>query len=228
MIIRATQKKMMSKPVTSTRGRVEGLSRSVSSGQPRVLKGHSAELNQVSSTSSSWRSGKSAPGRACRAPPARRAADVDIALGVVPGRDAVAPPELAADAPVLDVAHPGEVGVLPVVRHEAMRPSSTARWPVGQRSSLHVPLVGQEGLDDGAGAVAARHHELVVVDALEQSQGARGPRRCACAPRSGPCRRGRSSGSLSRMAASGVKMLISPPWGCVAIWFSSRWRSQTA
>ena len=39
------------------------------------------------------------------------AADVDVALRVVPGRDAMAPPQLAADAPVLDVAHPVEVGL---------------------------------------------------------------------------------------------------------------------
>ena len=53
MIIRATQKKMMSKPVTSTdEGR--NLSRSrVFSGQPSEVNGTSADENQVSSTSSS-------------------------------------------------------------------------------------------------------------------------------------------------------------------------------
>ena len=64
MIIRATQKKMMSKPVTSAlEGRNSSNPRSAmaaSSGQPRVLNGHSAEENQVSSTSLSWRSGTSA------------------------------------------------------------------------------------------------------------------------------------------------------------------------
>jgi hypothetical protein len=97
------------------------------------------------------------------------AADVDVALGVVPGRDAMAPPDLAADAPVLDVAHPLEVGVLPVVRHEADAPSSTASMAgSAEGADLHVPLVGQVGLDDGAGAVAAGHHQLVVLDAGEQ------------------------------------------------------------
>ena len=54
IIMRATQKKMMSKPVTSDAGRVDSASSSgVSSGQPSVENGHSAEENQVSSTSSS-------------------------------------------------------------------------------------------------------------------------------------------------------------------------------
>jgi hypothetical protein len=53
MIIRATQKKMMSKPVTSTSVGWKVFSSGVFSGQPRVEKVHSAEENQVSSTSSS-------------------------------------------------------------------------------------------------------------------------------------------------------------------------------
>ena len=53
MIIRATQKKMMSKPVTST---VEGRNRSCSTvlaGQPTVENGNCEAEYQVSSTSSS-------------------------------------------------------------------------------------------------------------------------------------------------------------------------------
>ncbi len=69
MTMRATQKKMMSKPVTSValgrkiRSWLQSATISPfsfltgpSAGQPRVENGHSAELNQVSSTSSSWRS----------------------------------------------------------------------------------------------------------------------------------------------------------------------------
>ena len=55
MTMRATQKKMMSKPVTKT---VEGKKRSSSSvlfGQPKDENGTKAELNQVSKTSSSRR-----------------------------------------------------------------------------------------------------------------------------------------------------------------------------
>ena len=60
IIIRATQKKMMSKPVTSTdegrKVRRYALAASVSASpvQPSVEWHHSADENQVSSTSSSW------------------------------------------------------------------------------------------------------------------------------------------------------------------------------
>ena len=53
MIMRATQKKMMSKPVTSTDDGRNAVSSGVSSGQPSVEWHHSAELNQVSRTSGS-------------------------------------------------------------------------------------------------------------------------------------------------------------------------------
>ncbi len=54
MIMRTTQKKMMSKPVTTTEvGRNMRNSR-VCSGQPSVEWLHSADENQVSSTPSSW------------------------------------------------------------------------------------------------------------------------------------------------------------------------------
>ena len=61
MIMRATQKKMMSKPVTSTEVGWKVASSAVSSGQPRVEKVHSAEENHVSSTSASWRRAISSP-----------------------------------------------------------------------------------------------------------------------------------------------------------------------
>ncbi|CSB24642.1 Uncharacterised protein [Vibrio cholerae] len=53
MIMRATQKKMMSKPVTRTSVGWKTFSSGVFSGQPSVPKVHNAEENQVSSTSSS-------------------------------------------------------------------------------------------------------------------------------------------------------------------------------
>ena len=65
MTMRATQKKMMSKPVTSTEeGRNAARGPCVLSGQPSEENGTSAEENQVSSTSGSRRSGVS-PARAC-------------------------------------------------------------------------------------------------------------------------------------------------------------------
>ena len=100
------------------------------------------------------------------------AADIDIALGVVPGRNTVTPPDLTADAPVLDVAHPLEIGVLPVVRHEADAPVlHRGDGGLRQGGGAHVPLVREPGLDDGPGAVPARDHELVVLDAGQEPLG---------------------------------------------------------
>src|SRR4029078_2029112 len=53
MIIRATQKKMMSKPVTSTDDGRNVASSRVCAGQPSVEWHHNADENHVSSTSSS-------------------------------------------------------------------------------------------------------------------------------------------------------------------------------
>ena len=65
MIIRATQKKMMSKAGQHQVGRIVALAGPrVWSGQPIVLNGQSCELNQVSSTSVSC---SSAPPHAARA-----------------------------------------------------------------------------------------------------------------------------------------------------------------
>ena len=43
---------------------------------------------------------------------------VAVLVGAVPDGDAVAPPELAADAPVADVLHPVQVDALEALRHE--------------------------------------------------------------------------------------------------------------
>ena len=53
MIIRATQRAMMSRAVESRSVGKNASSSGCLSGQPSVANGHSAELNQVSSTSSS-------------------------------------------------------------------------------------------------------------------------------------------------------------------------------
>ena len=66
MAMRATQKKMMSKPVTSTEVGYHVRSSTVSSGQPSVEKGHRPEENHVSSTSGSWRTGPPQLGHAVR------------------------------------------------------------------------------------------------------------------------------------------------------------------
>ena len=100
------------------------------------------------------------------------AADVDVAARVVPGRDAMSPPLLAADAPVADVAHPREVQVLVLLRHEldlAAFDHFDGRFR--ERRDRDEPLVRQPGFDDRAGAVAARHHQLVRFDLVDQAGG---------------------------------------------------------
>ena len=98
------------------------------------------------------------------------AANVNVAGIVVPGRNAVAPPQLTADAPVLDVTHPAEVHVLVLLRHELdFTALDHGDGFLGQRLGGDVPLVGQPGFDDGAGAVAFRHFQGVVFDLFQQA-----------------------------------------------------------
>ena len=79
-------------------------------GQPKTVKGSRPEENQVSRTSVYW---VMLCGAAGGAGGGRLAGDGDgVAGGAVPGGDAVAPPELAGDAPVVDVGHPLHVGLL--------------------------------------------------------------------------------------------------------------------
>src|SRR5574340_1015604 len=99
------------------------------------------------------------------------ARDDDAAVGAVPGRNLVAPPQLAADAPVLDVVHPLVVGVDPLLGNEAHLPRCDRvdrplrdRLAVGARpGGRDEPLVGEHRLDDLAGARAARHHHAVLL-----------------------------------------------------------------
>ena len=109
----------MSKPVTSTRRRQERLQLlRVCSGQPSVENGTRAPTRtrcraRRRRASARRRSRRPRPWRAPRPRCARRRC---LPLVVVPRRDLVAPPELARDAPVLDVVHPLVVGVDPVAR----------------------------------------------------------------------------------------------------------------
>ena len=84
--------------------------------------------------------------------------DEHLAVGPIPRWDLVAPPQLARDAPRLDVVHPLEVGLFPVLRHE-FGPAvlDGADRVLGQLAGVAIPLVGQPRLDDHAGAVAVRN-----------------------------------------------------------------------
>ena len=95
----------------------------------------------------------------------------------------MAPPELAGDAPVLDVVHPLVVGVDPVLGHELhLARLHGGDGLVGDRGAAGVvfialgghgdePLVRQHGFDHLAGAGAARHHELVLLGLDQQAGG---------------------------------------------------------
>ena len=130
------------------------------------------EENQVSSTSSSrLELDASAVMRRWRGDLAPRLVlgDEDLAVGPVPGGDLMAPPELARDAPGLDVLHPVEVGLLPVLRHEhGAAALDRVDGGLRQLPRVHVPLVGQERLDDDVRAVAMRHGVDVRLDLLDQ------------------------------------------------------------
>ncbi len=94
----------------------------------------------------------------------------------------MAPPELTRNAPVLDVFQPLVIGGGPVFRHELNLALAhhverdfgdrAARMQRAGGSGLahrDKPLVGQHRLDYHAGAVAARHHQLVRLDRVEQA-----------------------------------------------------------
>ncbi len=51
--------------------------------------------------------------------------DEDLTIRAIPGGDLMAPPELARNAPGLDVLHPLEIGLFPVLRTNFVRPSRT-------------------------------------------------------------------------------------------------------
>ena len=86
----------------------------MSSGQPSVENGHSPELNQVSKMSGSWLELGRRAGRRPRRRPGPLGSDDDrhVAVRAVPGRDAVAPPQLARHVPVADVGQPVLPGLL--------------------------------------------------------------------------------------------------------------------
>ncbi len=99
----------------------------------------------------------------------RAAGDGDLAAVVaVPGGDAVAPPELTGDAPVLDALHPVEVGLVVAGRDELdFAGADDVDGRVCQGLHLDEPLLRDAGLDNGAAAVAGADVVLHGLDADE-------------------------------------------------------------
>ena len=138
MTIRATQRMMMSRRSRARRSGTSARAPASRSGQPSVANGHSADENQVSRTSSSC------GGRGARPYSARAGSstgDRHVAVGAVPDRDAVPPPELAADAPVADVLHPVEVDLGEALGEDLTRPSLRDGLDRRRRGPIsHAPL----------------------------------------------------------------------------------------
>ena len=77
----------------------------------------------------------------------------------------MAPPQLARDAPVVNVAHPLEVGLLVLLRRKAdVTFFDGSDGHVGERLNLDEPLRGQRALDDVARAFAATDGVGVLLD----------------------------------------------------------------
>jgi hypothetical protein len=101
--------------------------------------------------------------------------ELPLALGTVGGtlrvRNLVAPPELARDAPGLDVLHPVVVGILPVVRHEFGHAVAHRRdRGSGQGLGIDEPLVSQHRLDHHLRAVAIGRHDFFRFHERNQSR----------------------------------------------------------
>ncbi|CDN46068.1 Uncharacterized protein BN871_KJ_00010 [Paenibacillus sp. P22] len=100
------------------------------------------------------------------------AGDMKLAAGVaVPGRNAMAPPQLAGNAPVADVLDPVQVDLLEAVRHEVHALAGLLGFDraFGERLHCHEPLRGQVRLDDGAAALAVPDLMHMVLDADENA-----------------------------------------------------------
>ena len=140
----------------------------MSSGQPSVEKGQSPEENQVSSTSGSCCRSRAAAVRA--AVWRRRGHDLLAAVRAVPHRDAVAPPELARDAPVADVLHPVEVDLVEALRDDPDAPvAHRVDGRLGQRLDLDEPLRRDARLDDRVAALAVADGVDVLHDLDQQA-----------------------------------------------------------
>ena len=94
----------------------------------------------------------------------------ETAFRQVPGRDALPPPQLARDAPVLDVFHPVAVGVLVFLGYEANRVlhDGFGRGP-GQLLHREEPLHREFRFDCHARALRVTHVVGVVLGFLQQA-----------------------------------------------------------
>ena len=85
------------------------------------------------------------------------------AVREVPGRNALSPPELAADAPVVGVLHPVAVGVAVLVRNELYEAVFDA-GECSRRELVHLeePLGAEPRFDDAVGALRISYRRGVI------------------------------------------------------------------
>ena len=83
--------------------------------------------------------------------------------------DAMTPPQLAADAPILEVLHPGGVGLRPArgVEGDLAGVDGVERRPL-EFVDGNEPLLGQPWLKRGVATVAVHDGVVVVLDVIEQ------------------------------------------------------------
>src|SRR5258708_2216346 len=96
------------------------------------------------------------------------------AIAAIPGRDAMSPPELARDAPVVDIFHPAEVLVLGVFG----RKGDVTRWVVGafrngggslgERFDFLEPLRRNAPLEHRSTALADAEGHFIRLDFFDQ------------------------------------------------------------
>jgi hypothetical protein len=77
-----------------------------------------------------------------------------VTIGAIPDRDAMSPPQLTADTPILDVLKPVEVGLLEAFRHDLdASVFHRVETGIGKRLDLHEPLLGDHRLDNFTAAL---------------------------------------------------------------------------
>src|ERR1022692_2825051 len=82
----------------------------------------------------------------------------------VPRGNAMSPPQLPRDAPVVNVAHPLEIGLGVILRHELdVAVLDYLDGAVGQRLNLDEPLRRKPWFDDGLAAVTLSQRDNIVL-----------------------------------------------------------------
>src|SRR5690606_26429482 len=100
-----------------------------------------------------------------------RLLDKNLAIRPEPGGNAMPPPELARDAPGLDVAHPFIIGVGPFLGHEfRLARLHRTNGRLSQRRGISEPLVREQRLDNNARAIAVRDRMRMRLDFFEKAE----------------------------------------------------------